>query len=189
METIICLVRHGQTDWNKLKLIQGTKDNPLNETGIKQAQIASLNIKKLNITFDTLVSSPLKRAYQTMETIKNTLNINKPIYVMKNFQEREFGDLEGKYVCDESYRLMDSNTVRGLESLQDLQIRSINALKEIHNKFKGQNILVTTHSQIIKGILTKIIPDFDFKFVILNSSLNLFRVTDDKIECIECNIH
>ena len=56
METIICLIRHGQTDWNKQKLIQGTKDNPLNGTGIQQAKETAKMLINFDIKFDHLLS-------------------------------------------------------------------------------------------------------------------------------------
>ena len=46
METIICLIRHGQTDWNKQKLIQGRINNPLNEEGINQVREVGLILKE-----------------------------------------------------------------------------------------------------------------------------------------------
>ena len=48
METIICLIRHGQTDWNKKYLIQGTINNPLNETGKKQANDTANLLKEIS---------------------------------------------------------------------------------------------------------------------------------------------
>lgn len=189
MKTLICLIRHGQTDWNKEMLIQGTINNPLNDTGRSQAKVAANLLKEFNIDFDVLISSPLDRAYETMEIIKSNLKLTKSIETMKNVQEREFGDLEGKKVCEESYRLMESNQVNGLETLSDLQKRAINALIEIGKKYPNKKVLVTTHSQIIKGALSYLIKDFDFKCVITNSSLNFFEVNNNCIKPLYYNIN
>lgn len=181
METIICLIRHGQTDWNSKSLIQGTRDNPLNDTGREQAKQTAKLLEEFNIKYDILMSSPLARAYETMEIIKSELNYCQKINTLDELKEREFGELEGHKVCAESYRLMDSNEVKGLESLSDLQIRSINALKKIANTYPNKKVLVTTHSQVIKGALSYLIKDFDFKYIIKNSSLNFFKVVDGNV--------
>jgi len=188
MKTTICLIRHGQTDWNKQFLIQGTIDNPLNETGRKQAKDTALLIQNFDITFDILLSSPLIRAYETMEIIKNNLSLSGDIKTMNSLQEREFGDLEGKKVCEESYNLMYSEKVNGLEKLKDLQIRAINTLKEIAMQYPGKKVLVTTHSQFIKGVLSYLINDFDFTSIIKNSSLNFFEVENNQIKALHYNI-
>ena len=181
METIICLIRHGQTDWNSKSLIQGTRDNPLNDTGREQAKQTANILKDFNIKYDVLMSSPLMRAYETMEVIKKELGYKQEIVTLDELKEREFGELEGKKVCAESYRLMATNEVKGLESLSDLQIRSINALKRIANTYPNKKVLVTTHSQVIKGALSYLLPEFDFKYIIKNSSLNFFKVVDGTV--------
>ena len=187
MKTIICLIRHGQTDWNKELLIQGTIDNPLNDTGRKQAQEAGQRILQRGLTFDVYLSSPLSRAYDTMEEIKKVLGVKSNTISFSKVIEREFGELEGKKVCTENYKLMDDGLVKGLELLPDLQQRSIKALKEIANTYPGKKVLVTTHSQVIKGALSFLLSDFDFKCVVSNGSLNIFEVENDVIIPIEYN--
>ena len=63
----VYIIRHGETDWNKDRLLQGDVDIPLNETGRKQA----LEVRELlkNKTIDLCVSSPLSRTYETAEII------------------------------------------------------------------------------------------------------------------------
>ena len=85
MATKICLIRHGQTDWNKQKLIQGRIDNPLNKVGRENSKLSASKITSLNITWDEFLSSPLKRAYETAQIIKNELNFNKEIIIIPNF--------------------------------------------------------------------------------------------------------
>lgn len=189
METIICLVRHGQTEWNRKHLIQGTIDNQLNDTGRLQAKNTARIIKKYNFSFDALVSSPLSRAYETMKIIKDELKLNYDIEILSELIERDFGDLEGQKVSAKSYELMDKNLVRGLESLEDLQFRAISSLKKIAKIYPNKTVLVTTHSQVIKGALSYLINDFNFRFVIENSSLNFFKISDDKIIPLEYNVN
>lgn len=89
--TTICLVRHGETDWNALGMIQGKTDIPLNQKGIKQAKECGVFLK--SDTWDVIVTSPLTRAKQTAEIISSI--IDKPSIEMADFIERDYGDAEG----------------------------------------------------------------------------------------------
>ena len=75
--TTICLVRHGETDWNLHRRYQGWEDIPLNETGRGQAQVVALAIA--GEEWDAIVASPLSRAYATAQAIataSRTLDAN-----------------------------------------------------------------------------------------------------------------
>lgn len=87
----IYITRHGQTDWNKIKKIQGRTDIELNEEGRAQALETALNLKDVN--FDVIFTSPLKRAVETAEII----NMHHQVSILKDERiiERSFGDLEG----------------------------------------------------------------------------------------------
>lgn len=186
--TIVCLIRHGQTDWNKNKLIQGTIDNKLNSEGKKQALDTADLLKEIDIKWDLLMSSPLSRAVETMEIIRNSLYPDKEVIKNIDVIERDFGALEGKSVCKESYDLMFSGNVEGLEQIDVLENRAFNAMISIHKKYPNKKILITSHSQFIKGLLTKVDPNFDFTFVIKNTSLNFFKITNDKVTSLQYNV-
>lgn len=64
-KTSICLIRHGETDWNVLGKVQGRTDIPLNSTGIVQAEKCA-ELLKLS-KWDVIITSPLKRAKETAE--------------------------------------------------------------------------------------------------------------------------
>lgn len=183
MSTKICLIRHGQTNWNKQKLIQGRIDNLLNNTGRIASREAAKKIKELNINWEVFLSSPLKRAYETAEIIKKELNFFNDIIIIPDLTEREFGVLEGKKVCEESYKLMDEG-VEGLEMLHDLQTRAVNTILKIANDYKDKRVLVATHSQFIKGLLSYIIKDFNFRCVLKNNSLTMIEVENNIIKVI-----
>ena len=65
------LVRHGQTDWNNERRMQGHKNIPMNEVGIQQINDLADRIKKEDIRFDRLICSPLDRAKKSAEIIKD----------------------------------------------------------------------------------------------------------------------
>jgi uncharacterized phosphatase len=89
--TTICLIRHGETEWNAAGILQGTTDIPLNAKGVKQAEACSVYLA--SSSYDVLISSPLKRAKQTAEIINQKLGL--PFHTMSEFQERAFGAAEG----------------------------------------------------------------------------------------------
>jgi len=98
------LFRHGETNWNKLGIIQGISDIPLNFTGIEQAK--QLGQFFLNKKLDIIYSSHLKRAKQTGDIIAKKLNIK--IIKAKDLREVSFGKAEGKKI-DELYAKLGLN--------------------------------------------------------------------------------
>ena len=75
--SIICFLRHGQTDWNVKGLMQGIEEIPLNETGIMQAKQASSELAQAldgkNFKFDRIYTSPLSRAKVTAQEFAKKL--------------------------------------------------------------------------------------------------------------------
>lgn len=85
------IVRHGVTDWNEAKRLQGNSDIPLNEKGRELARITAEGLK--NVPFDYIYSSPLGRAVETAEIIRGKRNI--PIECDNRLIEMGFGIDEG----------------------------------------------------------------------------------------------
>jgi broad specificity phosphatase PhoE len=95
----IYFVRHGETDWNRQGLIQGSIDIPLNDTGHGQAQaVARAFVAHPDVTRDCrFVVSPQQRARQTMDHIADALGLDKAIINQdRDVRELEFGIWEGK---------------------------------------------------------------------------------------------
>lgn len=86
-------MRHGQTNWNINKILQGQTNIDLNETGINQAKAKIEEIKNLDINL--IFCSPLNRAAQTAKIVSNR---KIPIIYNDSLTERCFGDFEGKKV-------------------------------------------------------------------------------------------
>jgi valyl-tRNA synthetase len=86
----ISVLRHGETEYNKLGKFHGITDIELNDIGRKQAQEAK---DKINNDYDVIISSPLKRARQTAEIVNEKLGLE----IIENdlLKERDFGNLEG----------------------------------------------------------------------------------------------
>lgn len=181
METKICLIRHGQTDWNNQKLIQGRIDNPLNDTGKSQLKIVGKYLKETDNIWDIIITSPLTRAIESATIVKNELDFQDELIINPNVIEREFGKAEGETICEDIYNKITNDDVEGLEKSYELQERAYNAILDIANKYQGKNILIVTHSHFIKGLFTKISTDFTFTTPLYNASLNYVYVNDHKI--------
>ncbi|MEK4386217.1 histidine phosphatase family protein [Solibacillus sp. FSL W7-1464] len=144
----ICLVRHGETDWNKVGKIQGHTDIELNENGIRQAYACAEYLN--NAPFELIITSPLKRAKQTAEIIAEKKNI--PIIEMRQFIERSFGDAEGMTVEARLSKFPDLQYTNQ-ESKEDLRVRVMNGLHKIQKERKESTIVLVAHSAVINSIL------------------------------------
>ena len=92
----IYLIRHGETDYNREKRLQGETDIPLNSRGIELAQMTAQGMKGLH--FDRVYTSPLVRAVKTAEIIRGDRDI--PIIPTDGLKEISFGDYEGLTIKD-----------------------------------------------------------------------------------------
>lgn len=141
------VVRHGQTDWNILKKVQGKADIDLNETGKKQA----LEIQKelFNTKIDLIICSPLKRAKQTAEIINNK---NVPIIYDDRISERDFGELEGKKQDDFDFAgFWSYNKNIQYDKAENIRIffeRIYSFLDDIKNNYSNSNVLLVTHGGV-----------------------------------------
>ena len=92
----MCLVRHGETDWNARGLLQGWLDVPLNARGISQAHALAEHLQ--NRGFNRIWTSPLLRARQTAEIIAEHLGLEVSLH--EGLRERHFGELQGQAKAD-----------------------------------------------------------------------------------------
>mgnify|MGYP005753059493 CR=1 FL=1 len=157
----IYLTRHGETEWNTQNRLQGWKNSPLTEKGIRGAQLLGKRLS--NIDFNVIYASPSERAYKTANYIRSGRDI--PVITDENLKELSYGDWEGK-TRDELKRkfkkeynnfsnapnLYDPKPHNG-ESLTDIKQRVESVLKRIHAENTNGNILIVTHGVTLKVIL------------------------------------
>ena len=171
-KTIICCVRHGQTDGNKSRTFQGRSNLPLNETGINQAKTTCELLKNCPIKWDIIISSPFIRAYQTCEIISEAINYNNPIITDDLAIERSFGDAEGLPINEENYRLISEGFFPNQETELDMINRGQKFINKLLKEYQNKNILVVSHSHFIKSLLVPHDKTLKFDSGIPNASLN-----------------
>lgn len=149
--TAICLIRHGETDWNLQRRLQGSTDIPLNSTGLDQADKTGKHLK--DTEWDVIVASPLIRAKKTAEIINEYLKL--PIIEMEEFKERDFGDAEGMSL-EERTKKYPSKNYPNQETIEEFTERLMSGLKRVQNKFPDKKVLIVAHGGAIYTILTTI---------------------------------
>src|SRR5574344_1813593 len=96
MERILVLVRHGESEWNKLNLFTGWTDVDLSATGIEEAKAGGVALKESGIEFDVCYTSYLKRAIHTLNFVLAEMDREfLPVYKTWELNERHYGALQG----------------------------------------------------------------------------------------------
>jgi len=178
----VCLIRHGETDWNNLKIIQGREDIPLNNAGIDQIKETIEYLK--NINWKIIISSPLSRAKKSAEIIKDSIG-NIDIIEEFDFIERNYGKISGKTI-EETKKIFPDGIWTGIESNEMLQDRAINALKKYINKYNGENIIIVSHGGTINSILSHLSKNEigTGKTTLKNACITLLEKIQDNINIV-----
>ncbi len=161
--TSIYLVRHGQTAWNREEIFRGRTDVPLNETGVKQAELAGQYFKGMEI--HGIYSSPLARAWETAQKIAQFQNLK--VDPLEGILDMSFGNWEGH--AHQEIREMDGETYRqwvesphlvklpGGESLDDVRGRAMGTLEEVIRKHQRETLILVSHRVICKVLICAIL--------------------------------
>ena len=169
----ILLIRHGQSEWNKLNLFTGFKNIELSEQGIEEANKAGQNFKNLDIKFNIVFTSELKRAQETAKIILQNLdqwdflNNEGKIISNINLNERDYGDLTGlnkKETAEKfgeeqvhKWRRGYSDQPPNGESLEDVVRRVlkyfVEVIKPAIQSNENDNILIAAHGNSLRALL------------------------------------
>jgi len=167
------LIRHGETDWNRIHRFQGRSDLPLNQKGREQARALAVALKHEPIM--AIYSSPLGRAIETACLIK-MFHPSAPFFEEDALIEMDLGDFDGMEAKQWAAQFRDfrkawqknpaSVKMPGGESLKDVQTRAIDALERITRMYPpGSTLLICSHNFVNLTILCHA----------LEISLNRFR--------------
>jgi len=151
--TMIYLVRHGETDWNRARRIQGSTDIPLNDTG--RAQAAATGSLLARRSWSAVYASPLVRAYETAAIIADELGLPAPVPVPE-IVERNYGAAEGLTGAEIEQRY--PSLVPGRESRDEVAARAIPAILALAEAHPGESIVVVSHGGVIRTLLNTVAP-------------------------------
>lgn len=170
--TKITFVRHGNTYWNVEKRAQGHSNNPLNETGFKQAKAVSARLAKNSDEWDLLIASDLRRATQTAEIIAR--DINQPIaFLDERLREIGRGQMQGTVETDRikkwgpDWHKLDL----GVETRESVQKRGVDFAYDMAERYPESHLLVVSHGILIKETIKGLLEESDLEGTLENTSL------------------
>ncbi|MEK7597353.1 MAG: histidine phosphatase family protein [Patescibacteria group bacterium] len=192
----IYLTRHGETEWNEKKLIQGHSDVPLNKKGEEQAKQLGKELE--NIDFTTVFSSDLLRAKNSAEIIIAEKKLK--VVTIKTLRERFFGRFERKplnvlrktigEVMLVSKEKQKELNLFDVENDEDIISRLIPFMKKVANKYLGKNVLMVTHGGLLRAFLSYVdykIPEYTERpmknagYLIIESDGEEFEIKEEKL--------
>lgn len=194
------IMRHGETDWNKQGLIQGSADIPLNEYGIELAEKTRDGLARDGIVFDKVFTSPYERAKKTAEIIAGS----QPVLVEEQIREMSFGAYEGIKICElrtnpayiEINKCFDDpvhyRSEGSAESYEEIfsRIRSFINDTILPLEKSCENVLVVCHGAVIRAFISiiKEMPLSEYWSIHQpNCSINIAAVEEGKITMTEEN--
>lgn len=183
------ITRHGETEWNVEKRLQGRLNSNLTENGVKDAKLLGERLK--NIDFDMVYASPSKRAVETAKLIMGNRAL--PLKTDERLMEIHLGEWEGRttgeikqtepdlhFLYEEKPHLFKGTG----ESFVDVKQRVDSILKDLEKTHQNGNVLVVTHGVVIK-VLQTILKGRSLEFVweppfIEGTSLTTITIKDGK---------
>ncbi len=169
MSHLLVLVRHGESEWNKLNLFTGWKDPDLTEKGVGEAKAAGQRLKAAGLSFDQAFTSELKRAQRTLSLMLGEIGQpNLATIRDQALNERDYGELSGLNKDDARKRWGEEQVhiwrrsydipPPGGESLKDTAARVLPYYeKHIWPAVKsGKKVIVAAHGNSLRALIMKL---------------------------------
>ncbi len=166
MDRLLVLVRHGESEWNKLNLFTGWRDVDLSEKGITEASAAGKRLKAKGLKFGIAFTSVLKRAQRTLDLMLDELGQKAmPIERDQALNERDYGDLSGLNKDDARkkwgeeqvhvWRRSYAVSPPGGESLRDTGARVwpyyLHRIQP--HVLRGEGVLISAHGNSLRAMI------------------------------------
>jgi len=194
----IIFLRHGQAKNNTERILAGrTEGVPLTDTGIKQAEHTAQLLEQMNIS--AIYSSPIQRAKHTAEIVgkHNSLDVT----IDDRLIELDMGKFTGM-PYDEIFNSHGNVFMKfyngnleiahnGVETFSDVKKRILGIVDHIIEKHPDENVLLVTHMDPIKAMLSTVIdlsPTNLYELILPNASLTIFRENDKKFSLSGLNV-
>jgi probable phosphoglycerate mutase len=177
---LLYLVRHGETEWNRLRRIQGISDIPLNDVGREQAKRTGALLA--GRSWDAVFSSPLERAHETASIIADELGLPAPTVDVR-LTERDYGQAEGMDFVQMQEHYPNDAEIPGRERRSVVATRAIAALDDIAAAHPDSSVVIVTHGGLIRSVLGRVDPQGEHG-LITNGSVHSFRHDDGAVSLI-----
>jgi 2,3-bisphosphoglycerate-dependent phosphoglycerate mutase len=194
-ESVLVLVRHGESEWNRANRFTGWKDVGLTEEGMAEAHRAGAMLKQTGQRFDCAFTSTLKRAHNTLDIILDELGQGKlPTVKAAALNERDYGELVG-INKDEARKRWGAEQVHiwqrsydiappGGESLKDTAARVVPFFEKwiVPEMQKGKSVILVAHGNSLRSLimeLDQIDPDEVMQVEIRTASPLIYRINAD----------
>jgi probable phosphoglycerate mutase len=186
LNTILYLIRHGETDWNQLRRFQGHSDIHLNETGVRQAE--KMAARFADEPIHAVYASDLSRARETARRIAERAGLS--VATLPTLRERCYGEWEGLTYDEIHERFQNRDEAScGIETFEDMQQRAVSVLRELAESHRGQTIVVVSHGGFINSFLHYVTNGEQGTGVtrIDNTGVSVFRYGDNGWEVLRVN--
>ncbi len=162
--TRFVLVRHGQTEWNRVERFRGRADVPLNETGLAQAEATGLRVAS-EFRPVAIYSSPLSRAVRTADAISRHFRL--PVQLHQGLADIDYGEWQGltpeearqrwPAEVDMWYGRPERANIRGGETLADVRARAAAAVTQLTTRHDGETVVLVGHTVVNRLILLAVL--------------------------------
>lgn len=190
------LVRHGETEWNRVERFRGRTDIELNETGRRQALLTAQRLSGWQI--GAIYSSPLKRALQTAQPIAEACGLG--VAVLEGIADVDYGVWAGLPAEEARAQYPDAYQTwvhtpllarfpQG-ESLRQVQARSWSALEEISSAHEGDTILLVSHVVVNRVLICSalgLVEDAFWRIGQDNAAINLLQGANGRYRVLLLN--
>lgn len=186
MKTILYLVRHGETDWNAARRIQGHSDIELNERGIMQAKQVGEHFRSK--TIHAVYSSDLTRARHTAVQIARHFSFD--VATHASLRERSYGDWEGLTYEEIRSRFANQDEAScRIETFEAMQQRAVQTLTQLAAAHPNEAIVVVSHGGLINSFLHHVTGGLQGPGItkIDNTGICVFRYCEQRWEVLQIN--
>jgi len=194
-ENVLVLVRHGESEWNRLNRFTGWKDVGLTEEGMAEAHRAGAMLKGTGYRFGCAFTSTLKRAHNTLDIILEEIGQGKiPTLKAAALNERDYGELVGinkeearkRWGADQVHTWQRSYDTAppGGESLKDTALRVVPFYEKwiVPELQKGKSVIVVAHGNSLRSLimqLDRLAPDEVMQVELPTASPLVYRLNAD----------
>jgi 2,3-bisphosphoglycerate-dependent phosphoglycerate mutase len=195
MDRMLVLVRHGESEWNRLNLFTGWRDPELTERGVAEARRAGKLLAKQGLSFDLAFTSKLKRARNTLQLILEELGQpGLETIADEAMNERDYGELSGLNKDDARERWGEDQVLvwrrsydvppPGGESLKDTAARVVPFYESriLPELMAGKSVIIAAHGNSLRALmmkLDKLTPEDVVSLNLATGEPYLYRLTPD----------